>query len=201
MEPLTREWTTLQAKPLLFAQADGDVIQAWHDPNDLMKLFRQGDGIGRNGRRRSYWPEADSLRALAKGTPNHRRGDTVKGLSPPNRLDPIHALDHAGFPRADLGLPITFQFLVDRQDKELEATLTPADSDRLASCFILRPYKDAEGKLYGMILPLSQPPLKSGKLVFKNASAWASPPISSRTAICTSTYRRVPFPRTGPPPA
>ena len=170
----TLEWSTLLAKPLLSAPTNNDIVQAWHGPNDLMQEFRQGDGIGRNGRSRSYWPEADSLRALAKGTPNHRPGNTVKGLSDPNSLNPVRALDHAGFPRADLGLPITFQFLVDRQDKELEATLTPADSDRLASCFILRPYKDAEGKLYGMILPLSQPPLKSGKLVFKNASAWAS---------------------------
>ena len=129
-----RDWTTLQSRPLLRNELM-DVTDAWHHAIQLLHEFRQGDGIGRRrGRGRSFWPEADSLRALSnQGNPDHRPGNTLPTLA---HMCVVHeqALPNVGFPRAGFGLPITFQFLGDEQDSNAEATLTPAQSKRLASC-------------------------------------------------------------------
>ncbi len=168
------DWTTLQSRPLL-RNGLMDVTDAWHHAIQLLHEFRQGDGIGRCGRGRSYWPEADSLRALSnQGNPRHRPGNTLSTLA---HMCVVHeqALPGVGFPRAGFGLPITFQFLGDDQDSNAEATLTPAQSKRLASCLILRPYKDAQGIVSSMILRLAQPTLDAANLRFTLGESWAPP--------------------------
>lgn len=75
-------------------------VEAWAAAVNVMQNFRQGLGFGRNagtGKRpgKSRWPEPDAIRKLAQ------------------KLDCHHApkgepLDY--YPRADLGLPIIFQF-------------------------------------------------------------------------------------------
>lgn len=109
-------------------------ISAWKKAVDALRLYRQGEGIGRNRGQepnrpgRSRWPEPDAIRRHA------------------NTHSPLHAPTHLAekrFPRAAFGLPIIFHFK-DRGDPA-DATLTPAGKERMASPLILRPYRQADG--------------------------------------------------------
>jgi len=112
-------------------------IEAWKHALRQLKMFRQGEGVGRNGRRgRSLWPEADAIRDLTKqSVSRHRTRMTI-----PN-----------AFPRAQFGMPIIFHFKDGGDDPKNRSTdptdtqLKPANADRMASPLILRPIRDGDG--------------------------------------------------------
>lgn len=131
-------WPTLRA--VLVLNESEPLLQAWRKTVGLMREFRQGK-IGRDVSKfppgRSYWPEADSLRAITKkGKPSH-----LKSITLPSPVKPA-------FPRAELGLPIVFHFK-DSSDKPNDCVLYAYDHDkaderekridRMASPLILRP--------------------------------------------------------------
>lgn len=99
------------------------VPEAWSSIIDTLKAFRQA----RQDFHRSYWPEPDEVRRMT---------GAVKGHTPTH---PVHA-----FPRAQLGLPIIFDFLK-RPDEPQKTTLTSEGFERLASPLILRPFQCADG--------------------------------------------------------
>ncbi len=138
-----RRWPTLGPLPLL-SKNISSAREAWARPVGVMRDFRQGYGTGRNsGPGRSFWPEADSLRILTgKGEPHHFPSITV--------ADPA-------FPRAQLGLPIVFQFK-SPGDSPNNCDMVPGTPDeklsRMASPFILRPLRLATGEHVAMILRL-----------------------------------------------
>lgn len=94
-----------------------------------LREFRQGVRMGRNPGNskpagRSRWPEAESIRKLAKsGSPQHA-----------TRL-----VDVDKFPRAAFGMPIIFHFQNDEHLPDFQ--LTPTGAERMASPLILRPYR------------------------------------------------------------
>jgi CRISPR-associated protein Cmr1 len=115
--------------------AASSAIVAWKEAVKAMRLFRQGDGIGRNPGQeqnrpgRSRWPEPDAIRRYA------------------NTHAALHAPTHTAgqrFPRAAFGLPIIFHFK-DKGDPQ-DSTLAPDGLDRMASPIILRPYKQDDGR-------------------------------------------------------
>jgi CRISPR-associated protein Cmr1 len=108
-----------------------DAIQAWRELIDALKGFRQyrrdksTNSLSPSGK--SQWPEPDAVRRLA------RSRETV---------------DRERFPRADFGLPITF----DLRQERLKATLkgngekgSDKPINRLASPLILSPTQCADG--------------------------------------------------------
>lgn len=99
------------------------VENAWSSIIDTLKAFRQA----RQGFHRSYWPEPDEVRRITR---------EIRGHAPAH---PVHA-----FPRAQLGLPIIFDFL-GRANEPQKTILTSEGFDRLASPLILRPFRCADG--------------------------------------------------------
>ena len=115
-----------------------DKQQAWTDAVGTLRSFRQGLGVGRargsTGPGRSNWPEADTMRSLAKA-----------GKAASN------AGEDTFFPRAAFGLPIVFQF---KDEKHLNDTLEGEDHERMASPLILRPYFDGSRfRAMALLLP------------------------------------------------
>jgi CRISPR-associated protein Cmr1 len=114
--------------------AASSAIVAWKEAVKAMRLFRQGEGIGRNPGQeqnrpgRSRWPEPDAIR---------RHANTHAALHAPT-----HPAEQR-FPRAAFGLPIIFHFK-DKGDPQ-DSTLAPDGLDRMASPIILRPYKQDDG--------------------------------------------------------
>ena len=115
-----------------------DKQQAWTDAIGTLWSFRQGLGVGRargsTGPGSSNWPEADTMRSLAKA-----------GKAASN------AGESTFFPRAAFGLPIVFQF---KDEKHLNDTLEGEDHERMASPLILRPYFDGSRfRAMALLLP------------------------------------------------
>lgn len=94
--------TTLPSPGNVLVHTEGnypEAVGAWAEAVDMYRYFRQGEGFAREESRnydgrpgQSHYPEADSIRRWS-GIKDH----------------PIHIL-FDGFPRADLGLPIIFEF-------------------------------------------------------------------------------------------
>jgi CRISPR-associated protein Cmr1 len=103
----TSPHTLLTTMPRFYLEGDpcSDPLIAWSKTVEVYRDFRQGAGFARNYGKtsskpgQSRWPEPDTLRRLSGR----------KNLKHP----PIHQV--SGYPRANLGLPIVFQF----QGKEL----------------------------------------------------------------------------------
>lgn len=128
---------------------ESSAIAAWKQAVDALRIFRQGQGVGRNGPARgsrspagrSLWPEPDAIRRTVR--------------SPSVRHQPAHSAGNL-FPRAAFGLPIIFHFKDedDPGDSELRPTTGEQAYDRLASPLILRPYRGALGKWQPAVLSL-----------------------------------------------
>ena len=103
--------TTLPGSYFL-GKPESDPVRAWAEAVGVYRDFRQGDGIARTPRDkqirgstpgRSYWPEPDTIRQLRdKFYDGANRDGQYKQHKPQHKV--------RGFPRADLGLPITFHF-------------------------------------------------------------------------------------------
>ena len=118
---------------------ESSATKAWQKSVGRLKSFRQGLSVGRNipsknsrsPAGRSFWPEADTLRALS-------------GRADPNHAERLVKPDV--FPRATFGLPIVFHFkdksTGDPEDHIVEPKDISRDDkrDRMASPLILHPY-------------------------------------------------------------
>lgn len=145
-----RPWPKLWGLPIT-SQATESPMAAWKHAVELLKTYRQGEGVGRNvGARnrpgRSRWPEADSLRQLTKlGDPRHLPSQTI---------------NERAFPRAEFGLPIIFHFK-DVADSANNCELYPRDKNRMASPIILKPLAYGNGtQAVAMLLRLVVEPVK-----------------------------------------
>ena len=133
-----------------------DPVQAWAEAVRVYSNFRQGDGVARtsskgrppvNGKKappgRSFWPEPDSLR---RATGRHA-----------TKHPPRHP-NSEGFPRADLGLPIGFQFKDEKAGDPPKLTLQGAHEgqERFASPVITKA-ACIEGEYYPLIMLLDSP--------------------------------------------
>ncbi|MBJ6363927.1 type III-B CRISPR module RAMP protein Cmr1 [Paenibacillus sp. GCM10012307] len=170
-----REWPTLSRdrhivqgiKPAWDARPQnvwGEVIQTY-------QTFRQSRNIKEDEKiGRSHWPEADSLRRITgMAEPDHHDSTTL-----PDKTK--EELPYA-FPRAQLGLPILFNFT---QSKNLKASfhdkrepykteLLPAKAGktRLASPLILKALAIEPHKSVGAIIVLNHKPVEGLKLTVK----------------------------------
>lgn len=154
------DWPTISKRSYCLPKL-GETIAAWSESISLMQYFRQGSDFGRNiGNKgdnhpgRSRFPEPDTIRRLT------------------NRHDPRHQPNNNmpnGFPRAEFGLPIIFQFKDKRTDPE-ETTLIPDidSAERLASPLILKPIACSEAEAFPAIIVLNGKRVQSCRLMLKN---------------------------------
>lgn len=118
---------------LLLRTVAKDAREAWRVAAGRLREFRQGKNIGRNEAAvgsqspagRSRWPEPDALRSLSGRSAKEHRQRVVVGDF---------------FPRAAFGLPIIFHFKDQKAGEPSDHTLEPAESERMASPLVLRPY-------------------------------------------------------------
>lgn len=138
-----REWPTLPPQFLIHPEMC-EPIKAWKRVIGLLRDFRQKagkeKGVARSdGPSRSWFPEPDTIRRL---TSRHSNGH-----HPNQHLSGGKSLPD-GFPRAEFGLPIVFQF---REKKEPDTTiLKPIVAgeikNRMSSPLLLRPLAIGDGK-------------------------------------------------------
>lgn len=122
---------------------------AWTNAVAILRDYRQAPNVGRNpGQRqnrpgRSRWPEPDSIRRLARThAPAHR----------PEQIGDF-------FPRADLGLPIIFQFKDERAGDPPRSTLQARGdrATRMASPLIVKPLALTADRAVPLVLCLDAP--------------------------------------------
>lgn len=119
------QWAGCQ---LVLRAASADAFGALSIADKKLSSFRQGIDTGRNpGQQpdrpgRSRWPEPDAMRRIVGRdyVPKHQ---------------PVHLAGNI-FPRALFGLPIVLYF---SKEQVLNASIVPAEGERLASPLILRP--------------------------------------------------------------
>lgn len=182
LTPVTIEEVEKKGGVLTFAFPNGkqDAVACWKYGCNKLRDFRQRENIGRNPKAvgskspvgRSRWPEADSIRNLAK---------THSKKHPPNNLKTNF------FPRAAFGLPIIFHYQQDNRKgpghEPVDHTLKVADTEkeRMASPLIIRPYHDGKSwKAAALLLPnwekaLTQP-LELSPNHLDKPQHWASSP-------------------------
>ncbi len=133
---------------ILCLQPPMNCLDAWRCVAETWKSFRQ-PGPARRGEPRRRFPEAETIRR-ATGRRSHRgRAFTEEEI--PN-----------GFPRAELGLPIIFQFK-DTSDPEA-TTVNRSGTDttgrpfqRMASPFILKPFATGKDQAIPIIVLARRP--------------------------------------------
>jgi len=148
----TCEWPVLCNT--IYLQKKPQTIQsAWTDAIRTLRWFRQAKSDDTN---RTIWPEADSIRNMTLDRP--KASSTLKNP------------EEYRFPRAQLGLPIQFQFR-NKKSEPYTTVLMPGGKDRLASPLIIKAIAVSESSSsrvsdgYGVIAVLSQPRLS--KLTLK----------------------------------
>ncbi len=137
---------------ILCLQQPMSYLDAWRRVAETWKSFRQ-PGPARRGESRRRFPEAETIRrATGRRSP---RGRAVPESEVPN-----------GFPRAELGLPIIFQFK-DATDPE-PTTVNRSGNDtngrpfqRMASPFILKPFATRKDRAIPLIVLLKAPRVSS----------------------------------------
>jgi CRISPR-associated protein Cmr1 len=145
----TRRWSTISHPPLVRNEPQ-DPLTVWNRLIKLYRFFRQGEGFARNpGARdrdpgRSLYPEAETIRRITRRRmPKH---EPWKGMPD-------------GFPRAELGLPIVFQFKGADQGEPAATTLYPfvegKAAERMASPLILKPLALSRDSALPMIVCLN----------------------------------------------
>ena len=154
---------------------------------ELLKQFRQGDDVGRDGPSkgsnmpgRSRWPEPNLLRLLRNTDGKKRSWDH----DPPGALK--DHLAEMGAPRAAFGLPIVVKFKDVKGEKNLDtaadATLEAPNSERWASPLLLRPVQFGEDDYRCLVLVLARQAPSRVKVIFKadKGKAGAQPPTVQR---------------------
>lgn len=173
-----RDWPTFP-KIILLKTVNGDAIRAWSEAVSPLKMFRQGEEVGRDAGAdhrpgRSRWPEAESIRELV----------AAQRLLPSAGRAPWHPVDSRrsgttpmpvnSFPRAEFGMPVIFELREESIQKNkktgiwegsktppfMKPSLQPGkEVDRMASPLILRPIKLSSGSFAAMIALLPVKPL------------------------------------------
>ncbi|TKH43944.1 type III-B CRISPR module RAMP protein Cmr1 [Paenibacillus terrae] len=155
-EKWKQEWPTLP-KEIHIQTYDRDLSLAWKTVIEIYKNFR----AFKAGHKRSMWPEADSLRRIT-GMAEGLHKDPL----------PIDKGECIAFSRAEMGLPIIFEF---KQDFKLKAMtsdkrepyktqLIPKGRNRLASPLITKALAISESKGVGVIVRLNHPELEKLEL-------------------------------------
>ncbi len=142
----------LQEARLVVGNSDdaGNPIQTWQTVVNVMRSFRQVPIGRRPGKvpRHSRWPEADSIRRTL------------------HRYDPERPREHGVesgqyYPRADLGLPIIFQFKQNKNGSEppnkYTLELAEEGAARMASPIILKPLALSATKTVPFVVCLDAP--------------------------------------------
>lgn len=119
---------SLNKDDMLVADGYEKAQDAWYDVIEFYKDFRQFRRYVNGAPKRSYWPEADTMRSLPNVGPGaviHRTPNTSVRK----------------FPRAAFGLPIPFQFRAVPNDapEPRKTTLEATHTDRWASPLLFRP--------------------------------------------------------------
>jgi CRISPR-associated protein Cmr1 len=181
------DWPTISKRSYCLPKL-GETIAAWSESIRLMQYFRQGSDFGRNlGNKgdkhpgRSRFPEPDTIRRL---TNRHDRKH-----QPSNKMP-------NGFPRAEFGLPIIFQFKDNRTDPE-ETTLIPDidGAERFASPLILKPIACSEAEAFPAIIVLNGKRVQSCRLMLKNKQDIQN---SKRVSIQSPSFKTIdPSPMNG----
>ena len=146
-------------------------VDAWSKAVEVYRDFRQKETFARDsgsgGRPgRSRWPEPD----------------TIKHKIDPRRswYHPIAPHPVFGFPRADLGLPIIFQFKDEKKGDPQKTTLQGGNDGRrrFASPVITKAVSDGKGKFQSLLLILNAPHVwEFGNLSLTNAPDVTRPEI------------------------
>ena len=181
------DWPTISKRSYCFPKL-GETIAAWSESIRLMQYFRQGSDFGRNlGNKgdnhpgRSRFPEPDTIRRLT------------------NRYDPKHQPSNKmpqGFPRAEFGLPIIFQFKDKWTGDPVDTTLVPNinDAERFASPLILKAIACSEAEAFPAIIVLNGKRVKSCRLMLNNNSV----SNSERVPIKSDSFKTIdPSPMNG----
>lgn len=159
-----RENIVVQKKPDMIKKVWEETIKTYfkfrHRRN--RKQIIGNDNRAKSVPTRSHWPEPDALRRISLRL-DRRHEDPVS----------LNKEDDIAFPRAQFGMPITFWFK-DQKDP-LKTELVPANKERLASPLILKPLAVGNGRAFGAMIRLIQPPIECVKLRYvadktKNAS-------------------------------
>ena len=156
-----RDWPTLSK--ITVQNNKKDIKYAWNEVIGVYKGYRRrangGSEPGRPGR--SHWPEADSIRKIArKFETKHKDSITISAEE-----------NEIAFPRAQFGLPIIFNFKSGRNTNPRERDPYPTElvpsgiKSRLASPVITKAIAISDRQGYGAIIVLNQP--KINKLVLK----------------------------------
>ncbi|MFU1798618.1 type III-B CRISPR module RAMP protein Cmr1 [Paenibacillus azoreducens] len=155
-----REWPTLSNELQIQKPSDTSTISSWQDAIRVYKEFRAMPNKS-GSKRRSFWPEADSLRRKTKMSNTRHEEPKPEGKK-----------EFYAFPRAQLGLPIIFQFKQDKgyeykplhQWEPLKMILKPKQKNRLASPLIVKSIALDEKTGVGAFIKLNQPRIKKLEL-------------------------------------
>ncbi len=147
--------------PLEIVPTNGDAESVWNWLIKALQAFRQSRVGGKHGA--THWPEANAVRRAA--------GKPISSKSPDME---------AKFPRAQLGLPILFHF---PQDSSLDATLSGATKERMASRLILRPLACGYGSAVGLSASLIGPIIPEGGLALDESPVVDGTKIDHRLSI------------------
>jgi CRISPR-associated protein Cmr1 len=154
-------------------------LNVWQQLFTYLKDFRQY----RNGRGRSYWPEADAIRNITGNMANYTDyQDKLHDHTRPTVA--LNGLPLEVFPRASFGLPLIYQFKDNKKGlrrdekkyRENKKSWTPPrdpdpenisikgkDFNRWSSPLILRPILCSDG-IIGSVVRLLQPSIISDQL-------------------------------------
>lgn len=154
-----REWPTLSKS--IFLQKPDVMYSSWNQSIKVFRDFRQLPGFGRNpiqdGKNRpgrSRFPEPDTIRRLTgKHHPDHKPSESMPD----------------GFPRAELGLPIIFQFKGNNADPD-DTTLFPDidKAERFASPLILKAIACGDARGFPAIVLMNGKRVKHCRLELRN---------------------------------
>jgi CRISPR-associated protein Cmr1 len=127
-------------------------LEAWRRVAETWKSFRQ-PGPARRGEPRRRFPEAETIRR-ATGRRSRRGRAAAESEAP------------SGFPRAELGLPIIFQFKDAADPEPTTVNRSGCDAEgqpfqRMASPFILKPFAARKDRSIPMIVLLRTPSVSS----------------------------------------
>ncbi|WP_411347107.1 type III-B CRISPR module RAMP protein Cmr1 [Paenibacillus sp. WLX2291] len=167
----TREWPTLSTdiRVGINSTSANENTESWKTVIHSYSSFRKRSNLKSNGKAgRSHWPEADSIRDLLNSA--HPKHAKPLHFSRTNSKKQVK-----GFPRAQFGLPIIFQFRPVKESVEkyivnnnylkkisrepYRTKLTIKGKDRLSSPLLLKSMAFSEEKGISLIAFLHQPPI------------------------------------------
>lgn len=169
MDHPEQEWPTLSREVRFQFPREASHKEVWKEAMNLYRCFRaapkkEHPAASPTGfsYERSLWPEADSLRHI-----------TGMAESRHKLPKPANKTEFCAFPRAQLGLPMIFQF---RQEQQLKIknsddrepytlTLKPKHKNRLASPLIIKSLALSEEMGVGAFIRLNHPKLKQLELI------------------------------------